>query len=155
MRGRKTNIEDFDIKIEWVDPSTPEGKRSWDNGFRILARMIAKAYIEEQMEKRHQELANSGQMKDQPTTNPLASGSPKINHSGIASYKEDPRIARRNKQLPQDRLGFTVSEVAKSLGISHSSVYKAVKTGQIPGVKVGDRIVIPKHILAQILSSAR
>ncbi len=53
MRGRKTNIENFDIQIEWVDPSTPEGKRSWDNGFRILAHMIAEAYIKEQTEKRH------------------------------------------------------------------------------------------------------
>jgi len=31
--------------------------------------------------------------------------------------------------VPQDRLGFTINEVAKSLGISHSSVNKAVKTG--------------------------
>ena len=50
MRGRKTNIEDFDIKINWVDSSTSEGKRSWENGIRILARMIAEAYIEEQKE---------------------------------------------------------------------------------------------------------
>jgi len=52
MRGRKTNIKDFDIKIEWVDPNTPEGNRSWYTGLRILASIIAEAYTEEQMQKR-------------------------------------------------------------------------------------------------------
>mgnify|MGYP001581180568 CR=1 FL=1 len=155
MRGRKTNMEDFDIKIEWVDPSMPEGKQSWDNGFRILARMIAEAYIKEQIEKRHLELANSGYVKDQPTTSTLAGGSSKIDRVSIASLKEDSRLARKSEQLPEDRLGFTVKDVAKFLGISHSSVYNAVKTGQIPSVKVGKRIVIPKDTLAQFLSSAR
>ena len=48
MRGKRANVEDIYLKIEWVDPTTPEGKESWDNGFRILAHMIAKAYLKDQ-----------------------------------------------------------------------------------------------------------
>ncbi len=47
MRGKRANIEDMYLKIEWVDPTTPKGKESWNNGFRILAHMIAEAYLKD------------------------------------------------------------------------------------------------------------
>ena len=56
---KNNNIKDFDIKIEWVDTRTPEGKRSWEKGLRILARMIADAYTDEQREKRNTQLGDA------------------------------------------------------------------------------------------------
>ena len=45
MRGKRASTEDIYLRIEWVDPTTPEGKESWDNGFRILAHMIAETHM--------------------------------------------------------------------------------------------------------------
>lgn len=53
MRRKKANEESLDIKGEWVAPSTPEEKRLLDNGLKILARIIARAYTEEQKQQRH------------------------------------------------------------------------------------------------------
>jgi len=39
---------------------------------------------------------------------------------------------------------FTVQEVAKLLGIGRISAYQAVERGDVPAVRLGRRIVIPK-----------
>jgi excisionase family DNA binding protein len=38
---------------------------------------------------------------------------------------------------------FTVEQVAKELGVSRNLIYRQVKSGVIPSVKVGDRYLIP------------
>jgi len=48
MRRKRANMGDIYLKIVWADPTTPEGKEYWDNGFRILAHIIAKAYLKDQ-----------------------------------------------------------------------------------------------------------
>lgn len=45
--------------------------------------------------------------------------------------------------LPADRLTLTVNEVAKLLGLGRSSTYQAVRTGEIPSIKVGRRYLVP------------
>ena len=41
------------------------------------------------------------------------------------------------------KLVFSISEVADMLGISLNHAYAMAKTGQIPSVKLGRRIVVP------------
>jgi excisionase family DNA binding protein len=50
---------------------------------------------------------------------------------------------------------LSVSEVAKALGTSKNTVYEAVRQGQIPVVKWGRRIFIPKITLAKMLEEAK
>ena len=41
------------------------------------------------------------------------------------------------------KLVFSISEVADMLGISLNHAYAMAKTGQIPSVKLGRRMVVP------------
>ena len=46
-----------------------------------------------------------------------------------------------------DRLTYTVEEAGALLGIGRNSAYEGVKTGDIPSIKIGNRILIPKAAL--------
>ena len=46
-------------------------------------------------------------------------------------------------------LVFTVEEAAELLRISRGSAYEAVRTGQIPSVRIGRRILISRQLLLE------
>ena len=46
---------------------------------------------------------------------------------------------------------LSVNECAKMLKISRSSVYQGCLTGEIPHIKIGRRILIPKRALEKML----
>jgi excisionase family DNA binding protein len=50
-----------------------------------------------------------------------------------------------------ENLVFSVREAGKLLGLSRGSVYEAIRTGQIPSIRVGRRILIPRAALEQLL----
>ena len=50
-----------------------------------------------------------------------------------------------------ERLTFTVDEVAVALGISRSSAYECAKRGDIPTVRLGRRIVVPRRAVLELL----
>ena len=54
----------------------------------------------------------------------------------------------------RERLTVSVSEAAELLGIGRGTAYECVRTGEIPSIKLGRRIVIPKEALAVLLSRA-
>jgi excisionase family DNA binding protein len=54
-----------------------------------------------------------------------------------------------------DRLVFTVLEAAQLLGISRSFAYEAVQRGEIPSMRIGRRILVPKAALERFLAPAR
>ena len=45
---------------------------------------------------------------------------------------------------PTPRLTLTVEEAAKALGISRAFAYEAVQRGEIPHIRIGRRILVPK-----------
>lgn len=47
---------------------------------------------------------------------------------------------------------FTVIEAAKILRISRTSAYEAARTGQIPTVRIGKRILVPVAALERMLA---
>lgn len=49
------------------------------------------------------------------------------------------------------RLTLTVSETAELLGISRSTAYEYVRTGELPSVILGRRVLIPRHRLQRLL----
>jgi excisionase family DNA binding protein len=53
----------------------------------------------------------------------------------------------------EDRLVFTVEEAAQLLGISRSFAYEAVQRGEIPSMRIGRRILVPKTALLRFLAS--
>ncbi len=52
-----------------------------------------------------------------------------------------------------NKLVLTIEEIANLLGLSRSSTYEAVRKGQIPSIRIGKRIIIPRTALIKILSS--
>ena len=52
---------------------------------------------------------------------------------------------------PTDRLTYSVEEAAELLGISRNSAYEAVRKGELPTVRLGRRILIPRSRLEAML----
>lgn len=51
-----------------------------------------------------------------------------------------------------EKLALTVKETSELLGLSRNSTYQGVLTGEIPCVKVGKRILIPRLALEKMLA---
>jgi excisionase family DNA binding protein len=56
--------------------------------------------------------------------------------------------------LPGPRLALSVDEAAALLGVSRDLVYDLVARGEIPSVRLGRRIVVPRHALEQAIGVA-
>ena len=52
------------------------------------------------------------------------------------------------------RRTYTVEEAAEILGISRSTAYECVKSGEIPSLKLRRRVVVPVAALEALLASA-
>ena len=57
--------------------------------------------------------------------------------------------------MESNKLTFTVEETAKILGIGRNSAYEAVARGEIPVIRVGKRLLVPKAALMKMLETAR
>jgi excisionase family DNA binding protein len=53
-----------------------------------------------------------------------------------------------------ERLTMSVEEVARALGISRAFAYEAVHRGDIPHIKIGKRMLVPRAALARVLAAA-
>ncbi len=62
--------------------------------------------------------------------------------------------ASRRAASRSDSLTLTVEEAGEQLGISRALAYEAVRRGEIPSIKIGRRILIPKAALHRLLDSA-
>ena len=54
--------------------------------------------------------------------------------------------------MDKEKLTLTVDETAKCLGIGRNSAYEAIARGEIPVVKVGKRLLVPKAALEKLLA---
>ena len=50
-----------------------------------------------------------------------------------------------------DRLVLTIEEAGKLLGLGRSGTYEAARRGDIPTLKIGSRILVPKVALIKLL----
>jgi len=57
--------------------------------------------------------------------------------------------------MQNDKAVLTVNETAQLLGLSRNSAYQGIIRGEIPSIKVGKRILVPKVALEQMLNGAR
>lgn len=51
-------------------------------------------------------------------------------------------------------LVLSVAEAGRRLGLSRPSAYLAAKRGQIPTIKIGRRLLVPKAALEKLLANA-
>jgi excisionase family DNA binding protein len=52
------------------------------------------------------------------------------------------------------RSTFSVEEARKIIGVSRSAAYAAVKSGELPAIRIAGRVIIPRHALEQLLEVA-
>jgi excisionase family DNA binding protein len=52
-----------------------------------------------------------------------------------------------------ERLTLTVGEAARLLGVSRGSAYQAARAGELPTVRLGRRLLIPRHALERMLGA--
>ena len=55
----------------------------------------------------------------------------------------------------KEKLVISVEEGRKLLGLSRGLMYEAVRSGQVPSIHVGRRILIPKVLLEKMLEGAK
>jgi excisionase family DNA binding protein len=57
--------------------------------------------------------------------------------------------------MDSERLTLTVEETARVLGIGRQLAYDRVKTGEIPVIKVGRRLLVPRRALEKLLEEPK
>ncbi len=63
-------------------------------------------------------------------------------------------MAKRGKEM-EDKLTLSVAETAKLLGIGRNLCYERVKTGEIPVIKIGRRLLVPRSALEKLLANPK
>jgi len=51
------------------------------------------------------------------------------------------------------RLTCSVKEVAKILGLGRTATYQGIEKGEIPSIRIGKRILVPRAALEQLLEN--
>jgi len=57
--------------------------------------------------------------------------------------------------MDTQKLTLTVNEAAKMLGIGRQLAYDKVKTGEIPVIKIGRRLLVPRSALEKLLAEPK
>ena len=55
----------------------------------------------------------------------------------------------------EGKLTLSVEEAAKVLGIGRNLCYDRVKTGEIPAIKIGRRLLVPRRALEKLLEEPK
>lgn len=56
--------------------------------------------------------------------------------------------------LPSEKLAYGIKEAATALGIGRTTIWRAIKDGKLPAVKIGNRTLIKSEALQAWLSGA-
>jgi excisionase family DNA binding protein len=67
--------------------------------------------------------------------------------------EEDRTDVAEEMVVSNDRLVFTVTEVAYLINVSRAFAYELVARGELPSIRLGRRIVIPRSGLQKLLDS--
>ncbi len=57
--------------------------------------------------------------------------------------------------MEEEKLTLTVEETARLLGIGRNLCYDRVKTGEIPVIKIGRRLLVPRKALEKLLDQGQ
>ena len=53
-----------------------------------------------------------------------------------------------------DRRTYEVEEAGVKLGIARNQAYEAAKNGELPTIRIGKRLLVPKAVLDRMLADA-
>ena len=69
--------------------------------------------------------------------------------------KIEPSKLMKEHDMEEERLTLTVEETAKLLGIGRNLCYDQIKTGEIPSLKIGRRLLVPRAALEKLLAEPK
>ncbi len=55
--------------------------------------------------------------------------------------------------MKRKRRTVTISEAAEALGVAPKTLYRAVNRGEVPGIRVGRRLLVPRDFVDRILAA--
>jgi len=113
-----------------VSDEAVDAARALEAGVRIIARMIVKA-ITAELREQERFFGDAGSGLKAPVSS-VGSG---VNRPG-------------------ESLVYSVPEAMKLPGISRATAYNLIQTGQIPCLRFGKRILIPKIALTKLTEEA-
>jgi excisionase family DNA binding protein len=122
-------MERLEINGTGNDHFSENEKRQLAGALSILARTITKAVLREksQLERsRYKEYRDSA-----------------VRHYHIATAEK-----------LDEPLTLSVQAAGRMLGLSRASAYAAIRTGQIPSLRFGKRILVPRAALNRMISQA-
>jgi len=64
------------------------------------------------------------------------------------------QAAKNQRDQDAERLTYTVEKAGKILGISRAAAYQYAKNGQLPTIRLGTRLLVPKAALEKLLMTA-
>ena len=79
--------------------------------------------------------------------------SPTPEHTSSPSIRDDPQQSAEETPISSDRLVFTVTEAAYLINVSRAFAYELVARGELPSIRLGRRILIPRAGLQKLLDS--
>jgi excisionase family DNA binding protein len=53
--------------------------------------------------------------------------------------------------MTEQRLTLTIEEAARLLGIGRGTAYAAARAGELPTIRLGRRVLVPRHKLAELV----
>jgi excisionase family DNA binding protein len=56
-----------------------------------------------------------------------------------------------SEELVMERMTYTVVEAARLLGVGKTTLYEAVRLGEVPAIRVRGRMLIARPVLAELL----
>jgi excisionase family DNA binding protein len=60
---------------------------------------------------------------------------------------------RHGGRYTAERATYTVEEAGRKLGISRNSAYEAARSGQLPTIRIGRLLLVPKAALDRMLGA--
>jgi excisionase family DNA binding protein len=104
------------------------------------------------IEPLHQAEARAASEPEQRIFRPrVAKPDPDALSLSVDAYPD--RTTAANDEKPP-RLTLSVEEAAQLLGLSRTSAYEAVHRGDLPAIRVGRRLLVPRSRLAALLDGA-
>jgi excisionase family DNA binding protein len=65
---------------------------------------------------------------------------------------EEDLMLEPHRAMNDDRLVWSVEEAGRRLGISRAHAYELVARGELPHLRLGRRIVVPRHAIETLLA---
>ena len=68
-------------------------------------------------------------------------------------FQEGGRMPASQRSTNEERLVWSIEEAGRRLGISRAHAYQLVARGDLPHLRLGRRLVVPKRALESLLAS--